>query len=237
LDAYDKTYTSLMRDLEDGKSRLLVAETMLRSNGPGQGAVFQDSSLFTGLNAAPGSVKDAGLPIEQVQFKIRVEEHLRIMGNLLHSIIRSAGYSARSFGLGAEGGTADKTATEVDSEDSLSKRTRKRKIRAWEPAIERLLRKCLAIDAALLNGGGDPDPRVNVEFAAASEEDPEALARVVQTLRNARSASTETLVRIFNPSADEEWIKEEVAKIMAEDKLPPIEDPETFRPPGAELRE
>jgi hypothetical protein len=233
LDAYDKTYTSLMRDLEDGKSRLLVAESMLRSNGPGQGAVFQDSSLFTGLNAAPGSVKDAGLPIEQVQFKIRVDEHLSIMEDILHRIVRSAGYSPRSFGLAGEDG-GDKTATEVSSEDSLSQQTRKRKIRAWEPAIERLLRKCLAIDAVLLNGGGDSDPKIDVQFASASRQDPLVLAQIVQTLRNAKAASTKTLVEIAHPDWDKDTVDEEVKLIMAEDELPPVADPDD-RPPGAEL--
>jgi hypothetical protein len=209
---------------------------MLRSNGPGQGAVFQDSSLFTGLNAAPGSVKDAGLPIEQVQFKIRVDEHLKIMEDILHRIVRSAGYSPRSFGLAGEHGATDKTATEVSSEDSLSQQTRKRKIRAWEPAIERLLRKCLAIDAVLLNGGGDADPKIDVQFASASRQDPLVLAQIVQTLRNAKAASTETLVRITNPSADETWIEEEVVRIMAEDALPPLVDPDD-RPPEATLEE
>jgi A118 family predicted phage portal protein len=235
LDAYDKTYTSLMRDLEDGKSRLLVAESMLQTNGPGQGAVFRDSSLFTGLNNPPGKADTAKMPIEQVQFKIRVDEHLRIMEDILHRIVRSAGYSPRSFGLAGEHGATDKTATEVSSEDSLSQQTRKRKIRAWEPAIERLLRKCLAIDAVLLNGGGDADPKVDVQFASASRQDPLVLAQIVQTLRNAKAASTETMVRIVNPSADEQWIEEEVAKIMAEDELPPVEDPDTFRPPEATL--
>jgi hypothetical protein len=236
LDAYDKTYTSLMRDLEDGKSRLVVAEQALTSNGPGKGMSFEDKSLFLGLpGASPTSMKEMKLPIEQVQFKIRVDEHLRIMEDILHRIVRSAGYSPRSFGLAGEDG-GDKTATEVSSEDSLSQQTRKRKIRAWEPAIERLLRKCLAIDAVLLNGGGDRDPRVDVQFASASRQDPLVLAQIVQTLRNAKAASTETMVRIVNPSADETWIEEEVKRIMAEDELPPLADPDD-RQPGTELTE
>jgi A118 family predicted phage portal protein len=237
LSDYDEAYTSLMRDLKDGKSRLIVPESMLTSNGPGQGAVFHDRSLFTGVTAAPGAMKDASLPIEQVQFKIRVEEHLRIMEDILHRVIRSAGYSPRSFGLAGPDGAADKTATEVTSEDNMSQQTRKRKVRAWEPELERLLEKCLAIDAVICKGGGKPDAGVDVEFAASNHADPLILAQIVQTLRNARAASTETLVRVANPDADETWVGEEVARILKEDALPPVEDPETFRPPAAELEE
>lgn len=232
LDAYDRAYTSLMRDLEDGKSRLIVPESMLTSGGPGQGAVFQDRSLFTGVQAAPGAMKDANLPIEQVQFKIRVQEHLTIMADILHRVIRSAGYSPRSFGLAGEAGTADKTATEVSSEDNMSQQTRKRKVRAWEPELERLLEKCLAIDSVLLNGGGKPDAGVDVEFADSNHADPLILAQIVQTLRNARAASTETLVRVFHTDGDEDWIREEVARILQEDEQDPLADPDD-RPAGA----
>lgn len=236
LDAYDKAYTSLMHDLEDGRSRLIVAQSMLEDNGAGKGASFDTNQrLFTGINAPPGKADGASLPIEQVQFKIRVQEHLQIMENILLRIVRSAGYSPRSFGLMGDG-DQQKTATEVTSEDILSSQTRKRKIRNWEPQLEAILEKALAVDAAILGGGGQA-LSVDVQFSESAKESLLDLATIVQTLRTAKAASTETLVRIANPSADEDWIKDELARIAEDDELAPLEEPSTFRPAGAEIIE
>jgi hypothetical protein len=234
LDAYDQAYTSLMQDLKDGKSRLIVADSALQSNGPGKGVSFDESRhIFTGINLPPGKADGAGAPITQVQFKIRVDEHLSIMDDLMHRIIRSAGYSPRSFGIYSEG---DKTATEVTSEDELSTRTRKRKIRAFEPALERILAKCLAIDSVILRGGGKADAVVTVQFAEANKETPLALSTLVQNLRNAKAASTKTVVQIMHPDYDDTAIDAEVALILAEDGLPPLADPDD-RPSNAILEE
>ncbi len=232
LDAYDKAYTSLMQDLEDGKSRLIVAESMLTDFGPGKGAGFDNSRrLFTGLNMPPGKADGASVPIEQVQFKIRVEEHLAVMESILHRVIRSAGYSPRSFGL--DDSDVAKTATEVNSEDGLSGQTRKRKIRAFEQGLEAILSKALAVDTVILNGGGQAMP-VDVSFPDATRESPQALAQIVQTLRVAKAASTKTLVSIYNPAWNKEEIDAEVDLIMREDKLDPLADPDA-RPFGTEL--
>ncbi|WP_394253645.1 phage portal protein [Arthrobacter pityocampae] len=234
LDAYDRAYTSLMQDLEDGKSRLIVSESALQSNGPGKGVSFDEKQrIFTGLHMPPSAATDQKMPIEQVQFKIRVDEHLRIMDDLMHRIIRSAGYSPRSFGIYTEG---DKTATEIVSEDELSTRTRKRKIRAFEPALERILAKCLAIDSVVLKGGGKPDARVSVQFAEANKETPLALSQLALNLRNARAASTQTVVALQHPDWGQDEIDAEVARIMEEDGLPPLADPDD-RPPSADLTE
>jgi hypothetical protein len=232
FDAYDKAYTSLMRDLEDGASKLIVSESALEDLGPGKGAGFDvNQRLFTGLKLPPGKSDGAQMPISQVQFKIRVEEHLAIMASILDRVIRSAGYSPRSFGLNDSDVT--KTATEVVSEDGLSAQTRKRKIRIWAPALETILSKALAIDSVVLRGGAQALP-VEVAFAEASHESPEALARIVLSLRNAQAASTRTLVRIFNPSWDEAEVDEEAEKARAENGLAVMADPDE-RPPGAEL--
>jgi hypothetical protein len=234
LDAYDQAYTSLMQDLKDGKSRIIVDENALHSNGPGRGVSFdEDRRIFTGLTMPPSSSANASSPIESIQFEVRVEKHLLLMDHLLHRIIRSAGYSPRSFGIYSEG---DKTATEVTSEDELSTRTRKRKIRAFEPALERILAKCLAIDSVILRGGGKADAVVNVQFAEANKETPLALSTLVTNLRNAKAASTKTVVQIMHPDFDEKTIDEEVRAILAEEGLPPLADPDD-RPPGTELED
>ena len=222
MDALDRAYSSLMRDLELGKGRLMVPQNMLTDLGPGQGAAFNpDTAIFTGLKAAPGTAADQKMSIEQVQFKIRVEEHLSTVAALFAEIIRAAGYSSQTFGEKDESG-GDKTATEVTAKERRSYLTRDRKIRSARPALEAILSKALAMDAVIFNTGAAPTP-VTVQFADAVQESLESLARTAQMLKAAEAASRRTLVQLVHPDWDEIQVDAEVARIVAEQ--PVIADP------------
>lgn len=231
LDALDEAYSSLMRDIRLGRSMLVVSEQMLTSNGPGNGASFNQSEVFTPVKAPPSAMSDQKPLIEQVQFAIRIEEHERTILLLWNTIVRSAGYSAQTFG---EGGEIAMTATEVSAKERRSYLTRDRKIRSFKPALEALCQKLLAIDAAVFNTGAKADLPVSAEFADGVQDDPEALARTAQLLAGALAASIETRVRLQHKDWDETSIMEEVAKIKEENQLPPLADPDD-RPPGTEL--
>jgi A118 family predicted phage portal protein len=227
MDAFDRVYSSLMRDIEMGKARLLVAESALTDLGPGKGAVFDtDQAIFTGLRLPPGAMGDAKFPVEQVQFAIRVAEHLSAAEALYAQIVRTAGYSSQTFGEKDGNGAGDTTATEVTAKERRSYLTRDRKIRALKPVLEQILAKALAVDAAKFNTGVTPGP-VTVEFADAVQTSPEALARTAGLLRTARAASTKVLVEMVHPDWDEETVDEEVARIVDEEALanPPMPDP------------
>lgn len=232
MDALDEAYSSLMRDIRLGKSMLIVPQSMLQSNGPGQGASFQQNEVFTGVNAAPSAADSAKLAIEEVQFKIRVEEHEQAIMLLFKRIIGSAGYSTQTFG---EGGDVAITATEVASRERRSYMTRDRKIRSLVPALEGVVSKALAMDAAVFPNSGAVAVPVQVQFADGVQEDPEALARTAQMLALALSASIETRVRLLHKDWDEPAIKAEVEKIKTENGVQELEDPETFGADGAGL--
>jgi A118 family predicted phage portal protein len=225
LDALDEAYTSLMRDIRLGKAMLVVPEGMLQNNGPGRGTSFEQSEIYSPINAAPGTVADQKLAVEQVQFAIRIEEHERTISLLWNTIIRSAGYSAQTFG---EGGDVAITATEVFAKERRSGMSRNRKIRSAQQAVVGLVEKLLAIDAAVFNSGADTSLPVDVVFADGVQDDPEALARTAQLLAASLSASIETRVRLVNPGNDEPWIKAEVERIKRENQLPEFEDPDTL---------
>ena len=231
LDALDEAYSSLMRDIRLGKSMLVVPEAMLTSNGPGNGASWNQAEVFTGIKAPPSAQADQRMQIEQVQFAIRIEEHERAIMLLWNTIVRSAGYSAQTFG---EGGDVQITATEVASKERRSYLTRDRKIRSFKPALTALCEKLLAIDAAVFNSGAKPLP-VDVAFADGVQDDPEALARTAQHLANSLSASIETRVRLQHKDWDETAIMQEVAKIRAENQLPALADPDTLGEDGEGL--
>lgn len=226
MDALDRVYSSLMRDVELGKARLVVPHALLTDNGPGQGASFDtDKAIFTGINAAPGSAADSKLSIEKVQFDIRVTDHLEAAAALFAQIIRTAGYSSQTFGEKAEGGTGDQTATEVTAKERRSYLTRDRKIRAAKPALERLAQKALEMDSILFSTGVTGAP-VTVQFADAVQESLESLARTAGLLKAAEAASRKTLVQIVHPDWDEEQVDVEVARILEE--LPIMPDPTMF---------
>lgn len=220
MDAFDRIYSSLMRDIELGKGRALVAKSALTDNGPGKGASFDtDQAIFTGLNIAPGSMADAKFPVEVIQFKIRVTEHLEAAADLYSHIIRTAGYSAQTFGEKGEDG-AQQTATEVTSKERRSYLTRDRKIRNLKPVLEKLLTKALLVDAAKF-GSGVAEVPVTVTFADAVQESMESLARTAQALRAAEAAATKTLVAMVHPDWEDEAVDKEVSLILAERSMFP----------------
>lgn len=225
MDALDRIYSSLMRDIELGKGRALVANSALTDHGPGKGASFDaDKAIFTGLNLPPGSMDDAKFPVEVIQFKIRVQEHLEAAAAVYGQIIRTAGYSAQTFGEKSEAG-GDVTATEVTSKERRSYLTRDRKIRNLKPVLEQLLKKALLVDAAVF-GTGVTEVPVTVTFADAVQESMESLARTAQLLRGAEAAATKTLVAMVHPDWDDTAVDEEVKQILAEKSVFP--DPATF---------
>lgn len=225
LDAFDRTYSSLMRDLEIGKGRLVVPSYMMNDLGPGKGAAFDnDRAIISEVLAAPGAATDSKLAIEKVQFDIRVTEHLEMAAALLAQIVRTAGYSSQTFGEKDDSG-GDKTATEVTAKERRSYLTRDRKIRAATPGLERILFKALDMDAALFSTGLVASP-VTVAFADAVQTPLEALAATVNLLRQAESASIETRLLILHPDWDEKQISIEAGKIQQQSSVFP--DPTMF---------
>lgn len=232
LDSIDETWTSLMRDVRLGKSMLMVSRSMVENHGPGAGVTFGHDEVYFPVNAAPASAQDARLPVEQIQFAIRVEEHERTLALLWNTLIRAAGYSPQTLGEGTDG--AAMTATEVAAKERRSTTTKARKAGAVLPALETIIRKMLAVDAALFGGGGDPEAPFTVEIADGFQDTPEALAARAQSLADALAASIDTRVRIANPGKDEAWILAEVEKIKAENGLA-LADPLTLGVDGAGL--
>ncbi|MGV8846383.1 phage portal protein [Tessaracoccus sp.] len=214
LDALDETWNSLLRDIRHGKSRLLVGSQLLMADGPGKGArVDIDRDVYEALNVPIGPNSGMADMISAQQFPIRVTEHLEAAKALTEAIVRSAGYSAQTFGI--DNGTVAKTATEVDSIGDRTRQTREKKTRYWETALQKLLRTVLAIDRAQFGTKGGIS-EVQIQFAPDATPSPESTARTVQMLRAAEVLSVETAVRMINPSWDEPQVAEEVERLLEE---------------------
>lgn len=226
MDALDRTYSSWMRDVDLGKGRITVPEYMLQVNGPGQGVTVDlDREVYQGLNIPPGQT--AALTVSQ--FNIRVAEHQATAQQLVEDILRSAGYSAQTFGEEEDSGAA--TATEIVARDRRSMLTRDRKIRLWRPAIQAMVTKMLAVDRAIFNAPVDPDG-VQVRFSDSSQDTPLQLAQTAQAMAAAQASSTRTRVTLLHPDWDETQVAAEVAEIHTELGIGQLADPTTVGVPN-----
>ena len=215
-----------MRDVEDGRSRLLIADYMLETKGAGKGVGFdKDQHLFTKIRRAPSESGDDA-PIDQVQFKIRVEEHLATIEWLTKEALKEAGYNTDSE-VGESGG--EMTATEYRGRAKRSLSTRDKKLHYWR-ALEGLLTTLLQIDAAEFGSGITPLP-VKMIVPESVQPSLAELAATAKALREAQAASIQTIVKMIHPDWDSEQIDAEVALILDEGPA----DPTTLGlPPGGE---
>lgn len=210
FDSIDKTATSMMRDLDDGRSRLVVADYMLKSRKPGEGVEFdQNQHVFTPLAMNPSENGEA--PITQVQFALRVEEHLRLLDYWVNLALKECGYNSDSE-MG-EGG--DMTATEYLGRQRRSASTRAKKERYWVAALEPLLEALLAFDAQFVRPATPVRP-VSVTLAPMAVESLASLAGTAEVLARAKAASLSTLVATVHPDWTPEEVAEEVAALRAE---------------------
>lgn len=211
MDALDETYSSWMRDIRLGKGRIMVPDSYLDSQGPGRGGTWNpDREAFAGLTVLDRGAN--GQQLDVVQFQIRVQEHRDTAEDLVNQILRSAGYSGQTFGLG---GDVAVTATEVTARQHRSMTTRGKKILRFRPQLAHSVEALLAIDAAVFRTGVTPQ-RPTVEFEDSVQEDPLTLANTADTLRRAEAASTDTLVRMQHPEWDDTAVSAEVARIQGE---------------------
>jgi hypothetical protein len=218
MDALDETMSSWMRDVRQGKGRIVVSESALDNLGKGQGSRWDpDREVYEGLNvlAKPGENM-----ISNIQFAIRVQEHRDTAQHQLEQILRGGGYSVQTFGLS---GDIAVTATEVAARERSSITTRGRKIGYWRPGLQSFVETLLMIDAAQFGSGVTP-VRPEVEWPDYVGTSLSENAATATQLRAAEAASTETLVKLVHQDWDDPEIAAEVARIRAEQ---PMAGPET----------
>ncbi|GII84586.1 hypothetical protein Ssi03_25760 [Sphaerisporangium siamense] len=222
FDALDQVWTSLMRDIRLARARLIVPQGYLTNLGAGQGAAFDaEREVFQELTMDPS--QSGGITL--TQFELRVADHMQSAESIIGQAVRSAGYSAQSFGLA---GDVAVTATEVAARERRSMVTRDRKIQYWVPALRRIVEATLALDRAL--GWSTVEPVMpTVEFGSAVSQDAESVARTLQMLEAARAVSSDTKVRMLHPDWDDEQVRDEVQRIK-DDEGTPVADPLALRP-------
>jgi A118 family predicted phage portal protein len=214
MDSLDEAMSSWDREIRLAKPRILAPTEYLERGGRGSGAAFDvDAEVFVRLDMDPANATDGGITV--AEFALHTEDYARTVGDRFERIVRGAGYSPQSFGLEGDGGV--RTATEVEADDSRSKRTTAKKRRYWAAALADTVELMLVIDRELFGSGVEP-MRPRVEFAEPSP-DPRRVAETVDYLRRAQAASTETLVRMTQPDLEGDELKAEVQRILDENAM------------------
>jgi hypothetical protein len=215
MDSLDEVWSSWMRDIRLGKARIFADRAMLESEGRGQGAYLDlDREAFTPVDINPMSGQSM---INEVQFSIRVQEHEDSARALMEAIVRSAGYSAQSFGLV---GDVALTATEVTARKEQSFQTKAHKITYVRPTLGNLYHAMLALDEAVWNRRGIRPQVPDIEWPPGITPDPADTAQTVSLLVSARAVSLQTRVEMVHPDWDEPRVAEEVKRIQAETPSP-----------------
>lgn len=210
MGSLDESWTSWMRDLRLGKARIMIPQSMLETDGPGSGGMFDlDREVFVAMNML--DTGDSSSAITENQFKIRVEEHERTCTALRKQILSSAGYSAQSFG---DEGTVAATATEVVARKEESLTTRGTKILYQRPALLDLVTVTMMVDVEHCSAKGvDPAAELTAVWPQAVQPDPESVGRTLSFLETAGAISTYMKVKTLRPEWDEEDVMKEVARI------------------------
>jgi A118 family predicted phage portal protein len=223
MDSLDEIYSDWMRDIRQAKGRLIVEEQALENLGRGSGSRFDpDREVY---EAIAGLSRPGEAPITQVQFQIRVAEHMQSAQHWMDKIVQMSGYSTQTFGEQGNEGAAAMTATEIKAREKRTNTTRDKKIMYVRPPLARIIEAMLAIDRNQFGSGVEPD-QPDIQFGDTVSEDSLTLAQTAQALRAAEAASDETLVQLVNPEWDDKQVQAEVAKIKAErPTFPDVSDP------------
>lgn len=206
--ALDVAWTSWMRDIRLGKARLIMDRSALSPLAEGKGAfVDLDKELYVGMNLGLDVDK---VPIEQVQFAIRVEEHARTCDALREAIIQGAGYSMITFTGETEGAAV--TATEIQNKAKRTLMTQDMKRDYWDSVLPEVVVTLARLQSFVFGDGADLEVP-NVEWPESVQPGQLETAQTIAALDAAKAISAETKVRMFHPDWDDKRVAEEVQAI------------------------
>lgn len=232
MDSLDFAWTSWMRDLELGMAQIMVDEDLLEK--PEGGIITQDTSdarlrfnkfqkAFIKLNLAPWRMGGENVkPIEQIQFDIRVDAHLRTCEALIYNIVSQCGYSPQTFGLSEGGRISEASGTALRIRERKSLLTREKKSRYWQPQIALLLWQMQLLDVRSgLAPKSHQAQKVDVELQDSIIVEERDQSETIRNLDMAKAVSVYTKVKMLHPEWAEEDVEAEVQRISDEQGMTP----------------
>lgn len=213
FDELDETWSSWLRDVEDGKSRLFIEEEALIDLGPGRGGAFdQERHLYTKMRPGMGSALDGdGAQIQDVKFDIRYTEHAQTMSEVRAHIMEHVGLSQKFFNdnLLAPGITA----TQVNSDNAKSESTRSKRINFWNEGLIRFVEIVMKLDAIHFNTGLKLNDPPEIHFAANLIETEGERISASGTAVSQKIMSRRQAVERINPDWTAQQVDDELERI------------------------
>lgn len=219
MDSLDEVYSLWVREIVLAQGRVFIPESFLDKSS-GKSKFNVDRMMYVKLDVDP--LVDAG--ITPAQFEIRADEFEKTALNFLERIITSAGYSPQSFGLNIQGRAESGTALSIRERKSFATKNKKEKY--WESAVKKIVHDMMLVYNEEMNGKLDTDININVSFSDGITNDLSELSNSIKLISDAQAASVETKVRLLHTEWDEEQIKEEVQKIIDENGLAKMDNPD-----------
>jgi len=232
--AADEFYTRLMESVDDGRSRLIIADYLLNSAGKGQGLTFdRDERMMRRVSMPPAEDSSGKLPIEQIEFDLKVAEYLLGFEAMRENAIKAAGYNPQTMG---DSGEVAMTATEYAGKNKRSMSTRGKSIRYARPLLAQLLTALVSVDVQEFKPKGADGSAiiaypVRVEFPQAIQPTMTELVTNAKALKES-GGSAEEVVRATYPGKSDAEVRVLATKRLEE--LTPV-DPLSFGTAGAGL--
>lgn len=236
FDDADKAYTDMMDELDDAKSRLLVADALLERRGQGRGLGFDPDQRVFRLNVPPTSGDTNSLPIAKAEFSLRTTERLEGIQAIRRMAIESAGYDRAVMGDDESTGTM--TATEVRARQRRSLSTRDKKAAWWKTGLSELLTTYLAVDVTYFPSSEVVDGQavsvqafpVTIEFVEAVQPAMSELLADAAAMRTAEAADDEAVVRYVWRDFSQKEVDDMVKAIQSERGQSAAVDPIELNP-------
>ncbi|VXB52059.1 Putative portal protein [Exiguobacterium sp. 8H] len=216
----DYVFDSFENEFSMGKKRILASEQVLETVDEKGQLVTRfnaDTSVYTPLNFG-----DTDTPIKEIDFSLRVEEHLSAINGLLETLSAQIGFSSGTFTFD---GQSVKTATEIISEKSKTYRTKQtNEVNSIEPFIRDIVAMILdvATAAGLIPPPGDYE--INVAFDDSIAEDKKATTEL-QILRVGAGLQSKLDAIMLLDRLDEEAAREKLRRIQEEERAVMTRDP------------
>lgn len=239
LDMLDGAWAAWMHDLDVGKGRVIAPSEYLDPlNAPGAGglggvasrffgratsnttaakAFDMDADVFTPIPGMPADDNGKAAPLTVVQFDIRYQALAATCAAILEQVVSRAGYAPQTFGLQVDG---ELSGTAIRRRERASHETKNKKRQYLKPGLERLAETLMLINHVAFNGP-KPEAKPTLEWRETDTSDPVETSQTIELLRRAQAASTVTVVKMQHPDWDDTQVKEEVARIVAENPVAP----------------
>lgn len=185
LDRINRVYDEFDQEIEKGKRRIVVSESLLSGRMDENGQIRQffddDETVF---QAIPGANMD-DLSVRDLTSEIRTNEYIAAINHHLKTLEMETNLSSGTFTFD---GKSVKTATEIVSENSLTYQTRSMQITEIEKFIKELVVSVCELGKALdVYSGEIPKySDIAVDFQDGAFQDKDALADYYLKLFNAK---------------------------------------------------